>query len=295
MKKLYVHFDPAWGAKHIDPAFPLNAHVSFFWTNAHSRRMFDTHIPADIAHSFRMLPLPDEKERARLRLIAEQNPSHAPDPRMEQLELLARHARQWHVYAIPAGGIRHTVWFNAQGMGHIDEHGRPQAWNMQPRMRVPPDTVLDVVYSNGCMYVLDAWSLPSPADLFVHRTRPRLLERVELAQLLVESCEEPRLKLLPPTPLLEWKQTAHIQEAVGRAQQYDPAFDLFFLRDGKRPPASTSYSWSARDETTFQQVDQLITYVISKQLPVAPSHGAAAPAAHPRQPPIAVAAASSRP
>jgi hypothetical protein len=257
--------------------------------------MVEYHIPEDIRNSFQLLSLPSETERARLRLIAEQNPTAPPDPRMTQLDALASKARSWYIFPIPAGGTRHTVWFNSQGMGHVDEQGHPMAWNVSPRMRIPPDTVLDVVYVQGILYALDGWSLPSPADLFAYRTRPRLLDRVELVELLAESCGEDRLKVVQPIPLLDWGRNSTIQAAVAKMNDVDPSFDLFFLRDGARPPALPSYSWAARDQTSFRQVNELMAYVASKQLP-APASAAAAPAASStsRGPPIAVAAAGSR-
>jgi hypothetical protein len=270
--------------------------------------MVEYHIPEDIRAVRTLLPLPNESERARRRMAEAQalarDPSAPRDPLLEQVDLLGRHARSWSVFALPAGGTRHTVWFGAGGMGHIDSEGRPTPWNVQPRMKVPPDTVLDVVYLHGVLHALDAWSLPSPggADLFAYRTRGRLLDRLELLELLAEACgETERLRVATPFPLLEWaRQPADspVSQALARIATSDPPFDLFLLRSDQprrsssskdNSQALTSFSWTARDETTFAQVNELFNYIAAKQLPLPPPPPSAQPQQRTRGPPIAVA------
>lgn len=271
-KKLYVHYDPLWQTRLFDPSFPSNAR-SIFWTSASARRMVQYHVPDDIKQARPLLPLPSESERAQLRIHAEQYPQDPPDPRMTQLDTIARAARSWYILPVPAGGIRHTVWFSLSGMGHIDSTGKPLAWTMSPRMRVPADTLLDVVWVGGVMHVLDALALPTPSDLAAYRSRSRLLERRELVDMFVESCNESRLRTVTPIPLMEWKRSALARSPT------TPDVDLFLLRDGFRAPANPSYAWTAADEErmTFDEVNAMLLYIASKQAPIA-----AAPVPMPR-------------
>lgn len=275
VKKGYVHFDPLWQTKLFDPSFPHNPD-SIFWTSAQSRRMVEYHIPDELKKIQPLVTLPNESERAALRMHAERYPKDEPDPRMVQLDTLARSARSWYVLPVPAGGIRHTVWFTLSGMGHIDEHGRPHSWSMEPRMHVPPDAVLDVVWSGGRMYVLDALALPTPADLAMYRTRPRLLERRELVDMFIDSCGESRLLPVKPIPLLDWRRSPE-------SQLHPPTCDLFLLRDGPRVPPMTSYYWNiASDEMHFTQVNELFNYIAAKQAPIPVPNAAPTPSTQQR-------------
>lgn len=143
-------------------------------------------------------------------------------------------------------------------------------------IKLPPDTILDVVLVNTELYVLDIWCVPTELDLY--ERRKKMDDRHQFMSMFVEAVRQPVLRYRRPMSLRRLLQDSpylRVTPQHGPLTEEESRTDLYFiLGNAGKPWPSQHRVWRADPEDYTNDrplLQELLPKEVFQQIPPTPA------------------------